>query len=86
MEPVNCILGAGTNSGAAGYTEWQLRFKEGRNFMYSSRDKQIVHEQPCKGLKYQNNTSRQHQRYQGKCTVILKSRVTTSLGEERNGR
>lgn len=76
MEPVNCILRADRNLGAAGFLERWLHFKEGRNFMHLSNDKQIVHEQHYKGLKYQNNVSRQHPTNQRQCPVILKSCVT----------
>lgn len=79
MEPVDCMLKTGTNLGAADSLEWQLHFKERRNFMHSSSDKQIVCEQHCKGLKYQNNTSRQYQRNQRQCPVMLTLCVTANL-------
>lgn len=84
MEPPHS--GVGINLRVAGSLEWQLCFKEGRNFIHSLSDEQIVPEQHCKGLKYQNNISRLHQRHQRKCPVISKSHETTSHGEERNGR
>lgn len=76
MEPVNCTLRADRNLGAAGFLERWLHFKEGRNFMHLSNDEQIVHEQHYKGLKYQNNVSRQHPTNRRQCPVTLKSCVT----------